>query len=57
MQRKAFVYLAITLGSLMVLVGLLSFLTADPRPEVATGGATLMIATGLVGSNGKNNRR
>jgi hypothetical protein len=50
--RRPLLYLALSLGALMVIGGLASLLTPVPHPELATGGAALMIATGLVKSNG-----
>lgn len=47
---KLLTYIAYLLGASCVLVGLASIFTAHPRPEIATTGATLIMATGLVGT-------
>jgi hypothetical protein len=38
----------------MVIAGLLSLVTPMPRPELATAGATLIVATGLLGNGRKS---
>lgn len=53
MDRRALLtYAALGLGAAMVVVGLLSFLSATPHPELATAGATLALATGALRANG-----
>lgn len=49
---KLLTYIACLLGASCVLVGLVSIFTAHPRPEIATTGVTLILATGLVGTVG-----
>lgn len=53
--RKPFTYVSYLLGAAMIIVGLASVVGAmsghgSPRPEIATTGVTLIMATGLVGS-------
>lgn len=47
---KLLTYIAYLLGASCVLVGLVSIFTTHPRPEIATTGVTLIMATGLVGT-------
>jgi hypothetical protein len=57
MNRRALLcYLAYGLGSLMILAGIASLIMAQPHPELATGGATLLLATGVLRKNGKNGK-
>jgi hypothetical protein len=49
---KLLTYMAYLLGASCVLAGLISIFTAHPRPEIATTGVTLILATGLVGTVG-----
>jgi hypothetical protein len=55
--RTLLTYTSYALGALMILTGLFSLFTIHPRPELATTGVTLLLATGLVGTvkngNGK----
>lgn len=39
----------------MILTGLATYFTATPHPELATAGTTLMLATGLIKTNGNGN--
>jgi len=52
--RKAFTYISYFLGAMMVLTGLVSLFSKQPRPEIATTGVTLIMATGLVGGRNGN---
>lgn len=60
MRRALLLYLGFGLGGLMIIAGVATILgalidpTIEPRAELATGGATLVLATGLVGSNNGN---
>lgn len=44
------------LGLLMIATGIATLLTERPAPEIATAGVTLILATGLIGSNGNGRR-
>lgn len=55
-RRPILGFVGYGLGMLMVVTGLASLLTARPAPEIATAGVTLILATGLIGSNGNGRR-
>lgn len=53
MRRPLLIYTGLVFGGAMVIVGLLTFLTDSPHPELATGGGTLILTTlGIAGRNG-----
>lgn len=62
-MRRAATYIGFVLGAAMVAVGVVSIFLdlsgtgVEARPEVATGGGALMLASGLIGNGngtGKN---
>jgi hypothetical protein len=56
-RRSTFALIGYGLGLIMVITGIASLLTARPAPEIATGGVTLILATGLIGSSNGNGRK
>lgn len=56
-NRALLTYLGFGLGTIMILAGVASIFSSSPRPELATAGVTLVLATGLVGTTNGNGRR
>lgn len=50
-------YIALGLGTLLVLIGVVSIYVGDPHPEFVTAGIGLLLATGLLGKPNGNGRR